>query len=848
MAKLAVRNLLAHRARFLFTAMAVTLGVAFVSGTMIFRDTASQSFGPLFERRAQAETITVRGVETITVRGVETVSGEGAPPPTVPAEVLATLDQKVTDAEVYGQIEGYSALVRDDGSIVGEDVNANLGGAFTPRPGATLTLLSGREPAGADEIVVETRTATEGQVKVGDSYTVVAQRDTRRMKVVGIFELQDDDIGRVVTYIGYSPAVAHDLLTGSGNYSAIFLNPRQGISQQQVLAQVRPLLTPQYEATTPDQQAEQFEAELKDLFALLSRFLLAFAGVSVVVSSFIIFNTFTMLIAQRTRELALLRALGAGRAQVTRAVLAEGLGVGLLGATLGLVAGVGVSFLLRLLFTQFAGTQLPIRAPVVASATVFWSYLVGVLVTVAAAYVPARRASRIPPMAALRDDVAEARRTRLVRLVLGLTVALFGGAGLAGGIADRGADGAALVVISGVILLLAAAMVSPCLGRPVIRVLGWPIARLAGAVGRMSRENARRDPRRSAATASALMVGLALVSVATVLATSMSASAEADIDRQFGADYTIEPRGLTGFKREVVEQVAAVPGVRTVTPLQIGSLQVGREEMAAVVADARALSVPTNLTILEGSATLGPDDILVQRSLAESKAWQVGSTVAGKYPDGKPATFRVGGIFADNKVVGRSIMIHPDGYTSHAPTTLIQKAFIDFDDARAATALAGVRETLRAYPNVDLQDREDAKAAARQGIDQILAVVVVLLVLSIAIAALGIVNTLGLSVIERTREIGLLRAVGMARSQVAAMIRYEAVMIALFGAVLGVGLGAAVGWALQRAMADEVSTLDVPVGRLGLYLLAAIVIAVVAALWPARRASKMNVLQAIHNS
>jgi ABC-type antimicrobial peptide transport system permease subunit len=836
--KLAVRNLLSHRVRFLLTALAVTLGVAFVSGTLIFRDTASQSFGPLFEKRAQAETVTVRGKET--------VSAEGAPPPSIPAGTLATLQQKVTGAEVYGQVEGYSALVRDDGSIVGEGVNANLGGAFTPRPGVELTVLSGREPTGADEIVVETRTATEGQVKIGDSFTVVAQRDTRKMRVVGIFALKDDDIGRVVTYIGYAPAVAHELITGKDRYSAIYLKPRDGVTQQQVVAQVRTLLPDQYEATTPDEQAERFEAQLKDLFALLSRFLLAFAAVSVVVGSFIIFNTFTMLIAQRTRELALLRALGAGRGQVTRAVLAEGLGVGLLGATLGLIAGVGVSYLLRLLFTQFAGTQLPLRAPVIAPSTIFWSYLVGVLVTVVAAYVPARRAARIPPMAALRDDVSEARRVRLVRLILGLLVALAGGAALAGGMADRSADGAALVVAGGLILLLATAMLSPYLGRPVIRLLGWPIARLTGAVGRMSRENARRDPRRSAATASALMVGLALVSVATVLATSMSASAEDSVDKQFGADYSIDPRGLTGFSRVVADQVAAVPGVRSVTPLQIGSLQIAGQEMAAVVADAQALAVPANLTILTGSAALARDDILVQRTLAEERAWQVGSTVAGRYPDGSAARFRIAGIFADNRVVGRSVVIDPSGYTSHAPATLIQKAFVDFDDTQAATALAGVRTVLRGYPNVQLQDREDAKADARRNVDQILTVVIVLLVLSIAIATLGIVNTLGLSVIERTREIGLLRAVGMARSQVAAMIRYESIMIALFGAVLGVGLGAAVGWALQRAMADEVTVLRIPAGRLGLYLLAAVAIAVIAALWPARRASRMNVLQAIH--
>jgi putative ABC transport system permease protein len=838
MTKLTLRSLAAHRLRLILTVAAVTIGVSFVAGTMIFRDTATRSFDALFAERTQGPEVVVRPRQVFT--------SEEAPRRSIPLALRTTLEQVPGAESVYGQIQGFAAILGRDGEVVGAGSVAHLGRDYVDRPGSTQKILYGRVPVTADEVVVETRTATEGQIKVGDQVTIVTQRPPRTMRVVGIFTF-GEELTDIVTYVGFAPDVAQNLLTEAGQYSAIWVRPRPGISQEQLVAQINAVLPPDYEVTTGQQESEEAKAEIEALFALLGRFLLAFAGISVFVGSFVIFNTFTMLVAQRTRELALLRAVGASRRQVTRAVLGEAIGIGLLGSTLGLVVGVGVSFVLRLIFERL-GTHLPVRTPVIELRTVLISYVVGTAVTVVAAYFPARRASRIPPVAALRDDVTLPRRSRVLRLVGGSFLVLIGALALSGGLSEGGEDGAGLIGMAGIVLVLALAMLSPFLGRPVVKVIGWPIARLAGATGRLSRENARRDPLRTAATASALMVGLALVSTATVLTNSMNASVDREFDRQFGADFAMEPRGLVGFSADAVTRVAAVPGVRSVAPVQFGTMRVADQEVSIIVADASALTIPVNLKVESGSSTPDANELLVERSLADERGWQVGSSVPGQYPDQTTATLRVAGVFADNRVVNRQYIMNPSSYRAHAPGTLIQKAYVDLDDENLGQARDSVRSVLRAYPYIQLKDRQDAKADARQDVDQLLNVVVVLLVLSIVIAALGIMNTLGLSVIERTREIGLLRAVGMGRGQVRAMIRYESVVIALFGASLGVTLGVAIGWALQRALAaDGVEVLSVPLHRLGLYLVSAVAIGVVAAILPARRAARMSVLQAVHH-
>ncbi|MET7395917.1 FtsX-like permease family protein [Dactylosporangium sp. NPDC005572] len=840
MFKLTLRNLTAHRLRLVFTTVAVVLAVSFVAGTMIFRDTAARSFDSTFSGLENAREVFVYPEQTFT--------GEGTPRRLVPASLTETVRQVPGAAAYIGSSEGYAAIVRADGEVVGGETAAHLGREFVERTGSrsSIKLTAGRAPVGDGEIVVEAHTAIGGPVNIGDEVTVVTERAEVKVRVVGIFELGGEQLGDVVTFVGFAPDVAQRMLTEPGYYSSIWVRPRDGVTPEQLADQLRAALPAGYEVKTAQQQAVDTKREIQQIFDVLGRILLAFAGVSVFVGSFIIFNTFTMLVAQRIREMALLRAVGASRAQVTRAVLGEAVGIGLAGSTIGLIAGVGVALVLRLLFERF-GAQLPARAPVIAPATVVWSYAVGVVVTVLAAYLPARRAAKIPPVAALRADVTPTARRMRLRSISGIVVGTLGGLSLAGGLSDGGDEGAGLIAIGGVLLFVAAFLLSPLLSRPLLLLLGWPLSRLAGAVGHLGVENARRDPRRTTATASALMIGLTLVSLATVVASSMSASVDRRLDRQFSADFSLEPSGLTGFGQAAADAVARVPGVRSVTPVQSGTLRIGDQETPVLVADPAALAGPVSLKTNAGSTALRADELLVQQSTADQRGWRPGSTIPGQYPDGTRVTFTVAGVFADNEVVGRPYLVAPDGYRAHAPATLIQRAFVDLDDAQQATARAGIEQALRAYPSVKLKDRQDAKQGARADIDRALNVIMVLLLLSIAIAAVGIVNTLGLAVIERTREIGLLRAVGMTRRHVRSMVRYESIVIALFGATLGLVLGVGLGAAAQQVMrGDGVEVLHIPAGRLGVYLLSAVVIGLLAAIWPAWRAARMNVLRAIH--
>jgi ABC-type antimicrobial peptide transport system permease subunit len=693
-------------------------------------------------------------------------------------------------------------------------------------------------------VVVDAESAKAGRLRVGDQVKILTQGATQTMTLTGIFEFGSlSALSGLATYIGFVPEVAQKLLVKPGHYSTIEVHARAGVTQEQLRDQVGAVLPERYEAITGQQEIDEGKAEIKQIFDFLGIFLLVFAAVSIFVGSFIIFNTFSMLVAQRTRELALLRAVGASRRQVTRSVLGEALGVGLIGSTLGLAAGGGLAVGLRALFKLF-DVDLPATGLVLTARTVVWSYLVGTVVTMAAAYVPARRAAKVPPVAAMRDDVALPARSMRFRVASGCVLTVLGAVALAGGLQGSGNDAANVVGLGAGAVFLGVTLLSPVLSRPVVWVLGWPIARLAGPIGRMSRENARRNPRRTAATASALMIGLALVAMVSVLAQSMKDSVGRAFDRGFGADFSLQSTSFSGFSPDAVAAASRAPGVRSVTPVRFGTIKVADTKLPVMVAEPSALAAPIKLRIDAGTATLGPDELLVQRRTAAEWGWQVGSTVPGEYPDGFTTSLRVAGIFADNQIASQPYIMAPVSYSAHAPGRLVHLAYVDTDDG--GTVRQSLESALAAYPNVRLQDRQEAKARARGEVAGLLSVIIALLALSIVIAALGIVNTLALSVIERTREIGLLRAVGMSRRQLRRMVRYESVVIAVFGGGLGLAIGVASGCALQRALAKQgVDVLSVPTGRLALYLATAGVIGVLAAIWPARRAARMNVLRAI---
>lgn len=835
MTKLTLRNLVAHRVRLVLTLVSVALGVAFVAAVMVFTDTATRAMDDQFSGIADRDEVMVRPLGSF--------SSDGAAPRLVPQRVLTDVERKVGEARsVSGAVEGYAAIMGDDGEVVRGDGLAQLGRSYVERAGSEMRLSKGERPQRADEIVVEEGTARDGGVSVGDKITVVTERATQSLRVVGLFTL-GDDVTDDVSFVGFEPDAARDLLAADGSYTALWATPREGVTPEELAKKVEAVLPGGFEALTAAEVADENREEVHSLFGMLNWFLLAFAAIAVLVGSFIILNTFSMLMTQRVRMLALLRAVGARRAQVTRAVLGEAACVGFVGALLGLGAGVGLSYLLRVAFSRM-GTPLPLTTPVVETGTVIWSLLVGVLVTVVAAYLPVRRAAKIPPVAALRDAAELPARGNKVRTVLCVLLLLVGGFGVVSGLGDGGEDGATLVALGTVFLFVAAVLFGPALVRPVTKVLGWPVVRFGGTVGRLSRENARRAPRRSAATASALTVGLALITMSTVLAASMNVSADRSIEDQFAADYYLDARGTQGFTPQAVDRIARMPGVEEVAPVRHGVIKLGSEEVDVAVADAAALARATTLDVSDGKASLGRGELLVQRENAEEKKWTVGSRITGEYPDGRRAKFVVKGVYETNQIVGRPFVMNPADYAEHSSGRLVQKAFVTLGDTPAKRQ--DLLAALAAHPNVELKDVDDAKADARSDVDRLLNIITVLLVLSIVVAAVGLVNTLGLSVVERTREIGLLRAIGMSDSQVRTMVCLESVVIAVFGALMGVGLGLGAGILLQRAMAGSgVGYLSVPPLPLALYLLGGVATGVLAALWPARRATSMQVLRAI---
>jgi putative ABC transport system permease protein len=552
-----------------------------------------------------------------------------------------------------------------------------------------------------------------------------------------------------------------------------------------------------------------------------------------------------MLVAQRTRELALLRALGAGRGQVTRSVLAEALVLGVTGSTLGLLGGFGIASALRALFSSF-GLTLD-GSLVLSSSTVAWCYSLGVLVTLLAAYLPARRAAATPPVAAMREDHVAAERSLRRRTVAGTGLALVGAASLAVSAASDGTGAAQLVGLGGLALVLAAIALSPVLARPFARSVGAVLPRLWSTPGHLARENAQRNPRRTAATASALMVGLALVSAFSILGASANASVDKLIDTAVRADYVVSTAVGQPFTPEVAERLRAVDGVQAVSQERFGQALIGGTETLVAAVEASALDRTLALDFEDGgSSGLDGAGLLVDAPTAEGRGWEVGDTVELVSATGQTAELTVGGVFAANQAVGPAV-VSLETWTASGGDSLDRYVFVDVSDgADTASVRTSLEAALEPYPVVTLKDRDEFAGEQKGQVDQVLLLINALLVLSVLIAVLGIVNTLAMSVLERTREIGLLRAVGMTRGQLRRMVRLESVLISVYGSALGLGLGGLLGTSLTRALSEQgITELVVPGGRLALFLALGAGIGVMAAVWPARRAARMQVLDAI---
>lgn len=835
-----LKGLLAHKLRLGMSAFAIVLGVAFVAGTFVFTDTLNRSFTELF--RQTAPDVTVRPA------GAQGTGGfTGADARSVPAELAATLAAVPGVARVDGTVLDQSTyLIGRDGKIVGSGGGApGIGTTFSGGPAADgspiVTLTSGAKPAAADQFVVDDKSFAAAGFALGDEITLVTtgSEPTVRGTLVGTARFGRTGNTAGATLVLMDTATAQRMyLGGADAYTDIAVTGDGSVDNAALATAVGAALPAGYEALDDAQIAAENQSDLADGLSFITTFLLVFAAVALVVGTFLILNTFSIVVAQRTRELALLRALGASRRQVTRSVLTEALVVGVLGSTVGLALGFALAVGLKALFGAI-GLDLSSAGLVFQWRTVAVAYAVGVLITLLAAYLPARRAAQVPPVAALRDDVAMPESSLRRRLVAGLLVAVVG-AGLM--VWSLAFDGGLSVLGAGVLgVFVGMALISPVIGRPLVALIAWPFPRLFGPVGRLARENARRNPRRTSATASALMIGLALVSTMAVLGQSAKASVDDLIAADLRADYVVSNAIGAPFSATVGDRIAALPGVAQVVPVRYGTAEIDGADAFLVAADPAALGRMTSLVLTAGRLDGG--GLVAARDRAATAGWQVGDTVTMTFSSGV-VDLPLTGIVEPSQLAG-SLIVPPAVLDRLAPvdsTVYVAAA----PGADHGAVKSGIDAVISDLPTVTAKDQAQFAAEQRAPVDQLLAVIYALLGLAVIIAVLGIVNTLALSVLERTREVGLLRAVGLSRSQLRTMVRLESVAIAVLGAVLGVGLGLIFGVSIQRATADDgIRVLSVPVGQLAVFVLVSALIGVLAAVWPARRAARMDVLRAI---
>ncbi|HET7312647.1 MAG TPA: FtsX-like permease family protein [Mycobacteriales bacterium] len=842
MFRLALKGALARRLRLALTAMSIMIGVGFVSGTLVLTDTLNATFDQIFGNAS-------KGVSVV-VRGEQAFQGSGSNGPTderglVPDSVLTTVRSVPGVAEAVGDAGGYAQLVYRGKAVVNGGA-PNLGTAWVGEgPLSTLHLVKGAPPAAADQVVIDQKSAEKFGIPVGAPVEVVVSGKTFDAHVTGIVRFGTGSSLAGATVTAFTPQTAQRLLIGSrDSWTIVEAAAQPGVSQDQLRQRIATSLQGQpYQVMTERAYVADQSKQVKSGFQFFNVLLLVFAFISVFVAVFIIFNTFTVLVAQRTRELALLRALGASRGQVLRAVVLEAFAVGLFAGVIGLVAGVLIAAGLRALIESFAN-GLAIVSLQIQPRTIVVGMLVAVIVTVAAAVVPAFRASRVPPVAAMRDDfvlptASLRRRNRIGAALLAIGVVLL--------VLGVRSGNALEIGLGAVAMFRAATALSPLLSQPIIGGLGRLLPRIWGTTGRLARENALRNPRRTAATASALMIGIALTTTMSVMAASITTSANAQIDKSVGADFIITAKNFAPLSDTVAKRIAQVPGAAAVTAFRAGSMKVGNAVKPVQGATGNTVAETLRLSVKSGSVSdVGLGKVLVSEATAKSKHLHVGSALPVEFALTHKQILTVSGIFAKNPIAG-DYVIGLDTYDANFRNRLdFVVAVKAADGTNLGTLRQGLAAALKSTPNLQLRDQTQFKQDQKRQINQVLVFVLALLVLSLVIAWLGIVNTLALSVFERTREIGLLRAVGMATRQVRRMVRLEAVVISVFGALLGVVLGLGYGAALVQALASQgIDTTTIPWGQLIGYLVIGAVAGVTAAWWPARRASKLDVLRAI---
>lgn len=843
MARAILKGVLAHKLRLFLTAMAVVLGVSFVAGTFVLTDTINNTFNVLFNEISAGSDVTARAAS-----GFGATAGADTARDTVPASVLDTVRRVPGVSAAEGTVGGYAQFVDKEGKAVTTTGAPTLGFNWTPTPALTpLRLRSGREPQRAGEVVVDAVTAKTHGFALGDRVKVLFRGPAEEFTVVGTTGFGQADNLAGATLAAFDAGTAQRVFGKVDRYDSIDVKAGEGVSALELRDRVAGSVPRGIEVVTSKQVADESAKAVQSALSFFGTALLVFAGISLFVGGFIILNTFSILVAQRTRELALLRALGASRRQVLVSVVAEAGIVGLLASVVGLGLGVAVAIGLQGLLKAF-GIDLPASGTKVLPRTVIVSLVVGVVVTVVSSISPARRASKIPPMAALRGAGAEQSGSLRRRTAAGAIVTALGAAALLIGLFAGAGNALALVGLGAAVVFVGVALLSPLAAGPMALVIGAPFARLAGLSGRLGRQNAMRSPRRTAATAAALTVGLGLVACVSVLAASIKDSAAAVVDDYLAADYIISTSNfMPTISTDLAPRLARQRELAAVSGLQTGPWRFEGQTRTLYGGDPATLGRVLKFDVTAGDAQgLARGEVMVDATELKDRGLRIGGVLAMTFARTGTRDLRIAGTFAKNQLLGNyliSTATFDANFTDRLDFVVLARAA---PGTPAAASRAAVERITAEFPNVTLRDQAQFKKQQENQVNQILGLVSALLLLSIVIALFGIVNTLALSVLERTRELGLLRAVGMSRRQVRSMIRSEAVIIAVLGAILGLAVGVLFGWALVTALNDQgIKTLVIPAGQLTLYVILAGLAGVVAAVFPARRAARLDVLSAI---
>lgn len=844
MLRVTLRNLFARKVRLILSAFAIVLGIAFLAGSLVFTDTIGKSFDDIASGGVPDATIRLSGLGQGGIDQVINVDSRRIPASVVP-ELAALPGVNRADGSVDGQ---GLFVIKKNGKLLGGTGAPTLGFNYTDAPNAlgeqAVTIDQGTEPTG-DEVAIDRRSADLAGYEIGDTVKMITSGPEPKFeaKLVGYAGFAGGGLAGATLVFFDTPTAQRLFLDGDKAFTSIGFEAEKGVTENELVATLKPHLPQGTAVISGKQMSDEFKSIIDTVLGFLNTFLLIFAGIALVVGTFLIINTFSILVAQRSRELALLRALGASRRQVTRSVLLEAVVVGLIGSTLGLVLGYGLAAGLRALFANF-GLDLSGSELVFKPRTIIVAYAVGVLVTMFAAYVPARRAAKIPPVAAMGDEVALPESSLRRRVFIGIFLVIAGATLMTTGLIGEGSSGATQVGIGIFAILMAIALMSPLLGIPILVGMGVAYRKLFGTVGQLATQNSLRNPRRTAATASALMIGLALVTTMSVLGSSINKSIDVSVTKQFTSDYIISNAIGQAFSPTIAEDVRRVDGVQTVAPTQSTSLEVNGDQVNATAGDSSELTRIFEIPFVDGGAP-GDGEIALREERGETLKLKVGDTVQLGFASGKVAA-KVSGFYSQTYVVNGAIIPFSTveaGHVVRADSSIAVDAAPGADTAALGKALESATKD---FPTVTVQNREDFADSQRSQVDQLLYLIYALLGLAIVIAALGIVNTLALSVIERTREVGLLRAVGLSRGQLRRMVRLEAIAIAVLGAILGITAGLLFGVVLQRAFGDQgITELSIPWARLAVFVVIAGMVGVLAAVMPARRAAKLDVLRAI---